>query len=300
MTIDDEDNGAGVGAQLRRAVGEEPPMMLNAGAIARQGASRLRRRRATAVGGSILAVAALTAGVALGVPRLANTVVGAAASTSVPGCATVLHTDAPAVIAWRDRFVASSTGPSSPGSGAVSSSSVAETSSTTSAAAPTNVYGLPAPAWLTAEKAASMAAAFSAAIPAGVHLSAPDNSAQVGPLPFAAGSGVAGGGVVLTAGSARAFLNIEVQQRDKGAPPCTANLAHRYTSPDGAITDVIDEPGTSETGHYLIASSYRPDGTFVYIGLNNSDVIPPTATLPLTVQQLAAIAATPALAITTP
>lgn len=307
MTIHD-DRGQGVSDTLRRALGDEPPLMLNASAIARQGGRRLHRRRATTVGGAVLAVVALTAGVALGVPRLAGTI-SAAGPGPVPGCATVLRTDDPAVTAWQDGSTASPAGPSSTGTspaldtGAASSSSVvAATEGTTSAAAvtgPTNVYGQPVPAWLTAAKAARMAAAFSAAIPTGAHLSAADSSAQAGPLPFAAGSGMAGGGAVVSAGSVRAFLTIDVSKWGKGAPPCTANLARRYTSPDGSVTDVIDDPGNSETGHYMLAESFRPDGTLVNVGLNNSSgIVPPTTTLPLTVQQLAAIAALPELAIT--
>ncbi len=308
MTIHD-DSGQGVSAALRRALGDEPPLTLSASEIARQGGRRLHQRRATTVGGAVLAVVALTAGVALGVPRLAGSI-GAAGPGPVPGCAAVLRTDDPAVTAWRNGSTASPAEPSSTGTspsldtGAASSSSVAAaTEGTISAAAmtggPTNVYGQLVPAWLTAAKAARMAAAFSAAIPTGVHLSAADASAQAGPLPFAAGSGMAGGGAVVSAGSARAFLTIDVQLWDKGAPPCTANLAHRYTSPDGSITDVIDEPGNSETGHYMIAESFRSDGTLINVGLNNSGgIVPPTTTLPLTVQQLAAIAALPELAIT--
>jgi len=222
----------------------------------------------------------------------------------IPGCATVLKTDDPAVSAWRNGSTAAQTQPSSSlNRGPASSSSVAAatqgTPGSAAAAGPVNVYGQPVPAWLTAAKAASMAAAFYAAIPPGAHLSAADRSAQAGPLPFAAGSGVAGGGGILTAGSVRAFLTVEVQFWDNGPPPCTADLALRYTSADGSITDVIDDAGTSETGHYMLAESFRPDGTLVNVGLNNSGGIdPPTTTLPLTVQQMAAIAAIPALAIT--
>lgn len=299
-----QDGGAGIGETLQQAFGDEPPMMLNAGAIARQGAHALRRRRGMTIGGAVLAVGVLTAGIAVGVPRIADTV-GTASAHSVPGCGAVVSTDDPAVTAWQNGTSASPTGPTpSFGTEATSSSSdtAATESSTTSAAAatgPTNVYGQPVPAWLTKSKAANMATAFAASIPTGVHLSAPDASAQAGPLPFAAGSNLAGGGVVVSAGSARAFLTIDVQMWDKGAPPCTANLAHRYTSADGSITDVIDEPGNSETGHYMLAESYRLDGTLVNVGLNNSGgIVPPTVNLPLTVQQLAAIAAAPALAIT--
>lgn len=309
MTAQDDD-GAGVGKTLHRAFGYEPPLTLNAGAIARQGARVLRRRRAGMVGGVVLAVAVLTAGVAVGVPRLAGTV-GAAdrSAVQVPGCGVVVSTDDPAVTAWRDGSTASpAAAPSSPPAAeAESSSSEDQTlSSTTFAAATAGSTaaadaGRPAPAWLTTGKAARMAAAFSAAIPTGVRLSAADASAQAGPLPFAAGSGEAGGGVVVSAGSARAFLTIDVQMWDKGAPPCTANLAHRYINGDGSITDVIDDPGSSQSGHYMLAESYRPDGTLVNVGLNNSGgIVPPTATLPLTVEQLAAIAAVPALAITAP
>ena len=301
-----EDGGAGIGEALQQAFGDEPPLRLNAGAIARQGARTLRRRRVITIGGAVLAVGVLTAGVAIGVPRLADTV-GTGSAHSVPGCGAVVSTDDPAVTVWQNGTSASpAEPPSSLDTGAASSSSdaAATTQGTTSSAAatgPTNVYGLPAPAWLTKAKAANMATAFAAAIPTGVHLSAPNASAQAGPLPFAAGSNLAGGGVVVSAGSARAFLSIDVQMWGKGAPPCTANLAHRYTSADGSITDVIDEPGTSETGHYMLAESYRPDGTLVNVGLNNSGgIVPPTATLPLTVRQLAAIAAVPALAITAP
>ncbi len=298
-----EDGGAGIGEALQQAFGDEPPLMLNAGAIARQGAHALRRRRGMTIGGAVLAVGVLTAGIAVGVPRIAGTV-GTASAHSVPGCGAVVSTDDPAVTAWQNGTSASPTGPTSSfGTEATSSSSdaAATEASTTSAAVatgPTDVYGQPVPAWLTKSKATNMATAFAASIPTGVHLSAPAASARV-PLPFAAGSHLAGGGVVVSAGSARAFLSIDVQMWDKGAPPCTANLAHRYTSADGSITDVIDEPGTSETGHYMLAESYRPDGTLVNVGLNNSGgIVPPTANLPLTVQQLAAIAAAPALAIT--
>lgn len=297
-----EDRGSGIGEALQQAFGDEPPMMLNAGAIARQGAHALRRRRGMTIGGTVLAVGVLTAGIAVGIPLIADTV-GTASAHSVPGCGAVVSTDDPAVTSWQNGTSASPTGPTSSfGTEATSSSDAAATkASTTSvpaATGPTDVYGRPVPAWLTKSKAANMATAFTASIPPGVHLAAPDASAQV-PPPFAAGSNLAGGGVVVSAGSARAFLTIDVQMWGKGAPPCTANLAHRYTSADGSITDVIDESGTSETGHYMLAESYRPDGTLVNVGLNNSGgIVPPTANLPLTVQQLAAIAAAPALAIT--
>ena len=309
MTIHDDNSDIGVRAALQRAIGDEPPLRLHAASVARHGARRLHRRRAIAVGATMLAVATLTAGVALGVPRLAGTI-GAAGTHPVPGCAAVLRTDDPAVTAWRNGSTAAVTHASSPtgpspslDTGATSSSSVDEALASATSAAPTtrptDAFGQPVPAWLTTAKSATMAAAFAAAIPTGVHLSAPAASAQAGPLPFAAGSNVAGGGVVVSVGSARAYLTIYVQEWDQGAPPCTADLARRYTSPDGSITDVVDEPGTSETGHYMLAECYRPDGTLVTVGLNNSGgIVPPTTTLPLTVAQLAAIAALPALAIT--
>lgn len=279
---DDSNDAAGsVGDVLQRAFVDEPPLTLNLQSIAQRGTRRLRRRRAAAIGGAMLAVATLTAGVAIGVPQF-GTSIGAASSTAkrVPGCAAVLETDDPAVTAWREGLTAAPTpSSSSPNTRPASSSSVAAategTPDSAAATGPVDSYGEPVPAWLTAAKAADMAAAFYAAIPPGAHLSAAPSSAQGGPLPFTAGGGVTGGGGILTAGSVRAFLTVQVQFGDRGAPPCTANLALRLTSDDGSITDVIDEPGTSETGHYMLAESFRPDGTLVNVGLNNSGGIAP-------------------------
>jgi len=69
MTTHEESTAAGlVGDALQRAFGDEPPLTLNIDSIAQRGAHRLRRRRAAAIGGAMLAVATLTAGVAIGVP----------------------------------------------------------------------------------------------------------------------------------------------------------------------------------------------------------------------------------------
>lgn len=303
MTGYQDDDGADVGEALRSAFVDEPPLMLDAGTIAQQGARALRHRRRITIGGAVLAVAVLTAGVAVGVPRLAGSSGTASHSTvQVPGCAAVVSTDDPAVKAWHHRTPTSQARqPSSLETGATpSSSGAATTAGTTGSAAATDsndVYGQSGLAWLTKEKAARMAAAFAAAMPAGVHLSAPDASTDAGPLPFAAGSGVPGGGVVITAGSTRAYLTIYVVMSSSGVPPCTTQVTHRYTSPDGTITDVFYQPRDGFMG----AQSYRPDGTLVGVGFNNSgNIVPSTYTLPLTVQQLAAIAATPALAITAP
>ena len=279
------------------AFDDEPPMGINLAAVTRHGATRLRRRRTAAVGGAVLAVALVTAGVAVGAPHISESGPASGGQPSVPGCTKVVATDDMAVILWRNGGTTPSSTPVPSGAGIVPGGTYVSAASSAAESGPADA-GPPIPAWFTAAKAGSMTAALRRALPKGAVLKS-DPPSVGGNLPFVANQGPSGGGL-LTVGSSSAELSIQVESDwPYGPPPCTANLALRVVGADGGVTDVTDDPGTPETGRYMTAESFRPDGTLIIVGLNNGrpDSVPPATVLPLTVRQLATIAALPELAV---
>lgn len=271
-------------AAFAAAMREEPALQLDLAAVERRGAVRLRRRRTFAVSGLAVAVAAVTVGVTIGVPRLTGNQ-RPATTLTVPDCATVLRSTDPVYLSWKYDGDIPTTPPLKSGETLVDMTSAAQTAGIS---APSSEQ---APAWFTADKAASMSVALRSGLPDGVTLSPDVHNQQSDPLPF---TNDPSGTALLTRAGSTAQLVIQSQRWDKTPPPCTDQIVMRYTSPDGTVVDVY--AGTGQYS-YLGADAFHPDGTWVNAYLQPADPLDQHASLPLTAQELAELAASPGLSI---
>lgn len=280
-------------ATFAASLAGEPPLTLDVDAISRHGARRLRRRRSLAVSGVAASVVLLTAGMAIAVPRL-HAATSPAAPAAAQGCQTVLATDDPAYLSWRNAFLGgTSFAPRTTAASDATAGAAVPRTDGASTADPTH------PAWFTPGKAAAMSKALLAALPAGAELG-PNigNGTTPDPLPFTAASGPFGSGM-LQLGNDRGLLQLAVQpgNPNAGVPPCIESTAFRYTASDGTVATVTSDtaPGRSP---YLVADAVHPDGTWVSAQLSLPQSANISTRLPVTAAQLARIVAAPGLSIT--
>lgn len=284
MNPDDSADAQLADAAFAAAMREEPALHLDLAAIERRGAARLHRRRTVAVSGLAVAVAAVTVGVTIGVPRLTGNQRPATTPT-VPGCTTVLRSTDPVYLSWKYDGDIPTTPPLQSGETLVQMTSAAQSAGVPDPSAEQ------APAWFTVDKAASMSMALRSGLPAGVTLSPDVHDKRSDPLPF---TNDPSGAALLTRGGSTARLVIQSQRWDKTPPPCTDQIVMRYTSPDGTVVDVYAGTGPYS---YLGADAFHPDGTWVNAYLQPPDPLDQHTSLPLTAQQLAELAASPGLSI---
>lgn len=169
-------------------------------------------------------------------------------------------------------------------------------------------YDNPSYPWLTAEKASAMSDAVRAALPPDVvvRLAPPSRSFTFQPVDDYGDDNAlddvepttSASGEVVRAGSS-AYTTVTVGPSDAGVPDCVAGrLDARTTEPSGTVVDTSDTwyELSGERAYFRSATGYHPDGTRTHVGLSGTD----PAELPLETMDLATIAASPGLALSTP
>ncbi|MFD4294929.1 hypothetical protein ACFWQG_17105 [Rhodococcus sp. NPDC058532] len=177
-------------------------------------------------------------------------------------------------------------------------------------------YGDPDFAWLTAPKATAMTDALRAALPtdADVRFDAPRRMLLFQPifrmnpdqLPEDVApedvSGVSESRGFLVRGEGSGTLRTAVRAGSGTPPDCVAGaLDERRTLADGTVVDVLDswfERGGVRT-RTAGATAYTPDGSRVDVSVDDTDGDTHSGALPLTVDELARVAAEPGLRTTT-
>lgn len=270
------------------ALADEPGGSVDVAAAMRTGERRLRHRRMWAVGAVAAAVTVGVVGVGLGTRWIGGSTVTPAA---VPGCATVVSTTDPAYLEWKF-------GPA--GQPSVTQDTGIMTSEAQTPSEP--VVGT-TPSWDTASYRQRAVSALVAGLPSGVVEFTPapgpdDHGADGAPGGEYWGEGGTSLTVQRTDGSRQARLTLDLMGPwPDGPPPCSEVLLYRLVTADGTVVDVQDGGGGG-----LIAEAFFPDRSLVMVSLH-----PPgegdrrqgyEQLLPMTAEQLAAVAASPGLSVT--
>ncbi|TQF66346.1 hypothetical protein FK531_17710 [Rhodococcus spelaei] len=167
--------------------------------------------------------------------------------------------------------------------------------------------------WFSGPKASAMSAALVGALPAAVDVvfASPQQSfvfepmwtfggpeqPEGPPVDLFGGRTTASGTV--TRGPAVGSLTADVHRSDEPVPPCVAGeLTRRTTLADGSVVDSQDTWVEYDGVRRLVrsADAYLPDGTRIRLSLDDRK----SGELPLTVDELAAIALTPGLRASAP
>lgn len=173
-------------------------------------------------------------------------------------------------------------------------------------------YDNPRYPWFSGPKATAMSASLTAALPddVGVEFAQPDQSLVFTPIEdlrneageIAPGDTSASG--TIARGEHAGSLWVTVEQSDRPVPACVAGeLVERRRSAEGAIVDLQDTWTESDGVRRLSrsATAYLPDDTRVYAVVSND--LPDggiSGALPLTLDEVAAIAAAPGLRVSAP
>lgn len=268
------------------ALRDEPARAVDVDAAMRQGERRLRQRRMWAVGGVAAAVTVGVVGVGWGTRWIGGSTVTPAA---VPGCSTVVSTTDPAYLEWKY-------GPG--GQPSVTPDTGIVTSQAETLSAPDTVT---VPSWSTDDYRQRAVSAVVAGLPPGVVEFTPtpgpdDHGADGAP----GGEFWGEGGTSLTVqradGSRQARLTLDLMGPwPDGPPPCSEVLLYRLVTADGTVVDVQDGGGGG-----LIAEAFYPDRSLVMLSLHppgGGDRSQGYEQLPMTAEQLAAVAADPGLSL---
>ncbi|CRK53183.1 conserved hypothetical protein [Rhodococcus sp. RD6.2] len=176
-------------------------------------------------------------------------------------------------------------------------------------------YDDPAYPWLTAAKATAMSDALAAAIPDDVEIrfGAPNWMLQFQPVWHVDPEGLpddvdpdsvngdSDATGFLTRPGASGRLRVAVREQHSGVPPCVAGrLDERRSLPDGTVVDAVDTWSENHGIRTLkrTAVAYAPDGSRVSVRVDDETGYGEAArsgALPLTVDELATIAADPGL-----
>lgn len=270
------------------ALGDEPGRSVDVDAAVRTGEQRLRHRRMWAVGGVAAAVTVGVVGVGLGTRWVGGSTVTPAA---VPGCSTVVSTTDPVYLEWKF------------GPGGQPSVTPDTGTMTSQADTPSGPVVVTTPSWDTDDYRRRAVAAVVSALPSGVVEFTPTPS----PDDFGADGAPGGeywgeGGTSLTVqradGSRQARLTVDLMGPwPDGPPPCSEVLLYRLVTADGTVVDVQDGGGGG-----LIAEAFYPDGSLVMLSLHPPGEGDGTQgyeqLLPMTPEQLAAVATNPGLSLT--
>lgn len=183
-------------------------------------------------------------------------------------------------------------------------------------------YDNPSYPWFNGPKATAMSDALRSALPDTVRLefAGPSESLWFQPIPVftselpegvraedIGGSTSAQG--LLTRGAAAGMLDVRVRQSTPEIPECVAGqLDRRTTFPDGTVVDSRDTWNEYGGNRNLVrrVTAHLPDGTFVDASAGDENWAEPvqarrnSGTVPLTVDELTALATTPGLRVTAP
>lgn len=170
-------------------------------------------------------------------------------------------------------------------------------------------YDNPAYPWFSGRKAVAMSTALRAALPTDVTLEfgPPDRSLLFTPIlgePDSPFGGYTDAWADLRRGAGAGTLSVTVEQSAEPVPACTAGwLDERRTMPDGSTVDLHDTWEELDGFRTLSRSvmAYRPDGSRIVVRSTDApSVSMPTGTVPLTRDEMIAIALADGLGVGDP
>ncbi|MBH0779354.1 hypothetical protein [Nocardia bovistercoris] len=178
-------------------------------------------------------------------------------------------------------------------------------------AAGSPVYDNPRYPWFSGRKAVAMSEALRGALPDGVAVDfAPARESLLfqpivdAPADHPEFSGFTGAYATVRRGDRTGRLQVNVQRSDRPVPPCVAGaLDERRLLDDGVTVDTQDTWSETNGVRTLTrsAQAYVPDGTVVTVfSDNNPDGSRPASAVPLSVDELRALATTPGMRVTAP